>query len=151
MALPFKADVGIDHLDDGRLMLRLTEKDLNLSYSARLMSEGTLRLMGLIAAVFPRTPATVVCYEEPENGVHPGRIRIIADILKGAAQYYSKQLIVTTHSPVFARQFKEEQLFICRKRGRESSVGPFGPIGEIFKELNIEEALEDRISRRRHG
>ncbi len=151
MALPFKADVGIDHLNDGRLMLRLTEGGLNLSYSARLMSEGTLRLMGLIAAVFPRTPGTVVCYEEPENGVHPGRIRIIAEILKGAARYYSKQLIVTTHSPVFVSQFEEEQLFVCRKRGRESSIEPFRPIGEIFKELNIEQALEDQISRRRNG
>lgn len=151
MALPFKAEVGIDHLDDGRLIVRLQEKDQHLSYSARLMSEGTLRLMGLIAAVFPGTPGTVICYEEPENGVHPGRVRTIADTLKGAARYYSKQLIITTHSPVFAKQFDEEQLFVCRKRGSTSSIEPFAPIGEVFKELKIGEALEDRMLRCRDG
>jgi predicted ATPase len=147
-ALPFKAAVEIEQLDTGQLMLKLSEN--NVWYSARLISEGTLRLMGLIAAVSPETPATVVCYEEPENGVHPVRIKIVADLLRNAAKFYGKQIIVTTHSPIFANNFQYNELFVSRKKDNQSTIEPCDS-GELFKKNQIERALEDRIARGDYG
>lgn len=43
---------------------------------ARLISSGTLRLLALLTAVFSRqTQSSIVCIEEPENVIYPGRLR----------------------------------------------------------------------------
>jgi predicted ATPase len=151
-ALPFKAELQIDQLRAGLLSLRLSENDL--WYSARLISEGTLRVIGLMAAVSPETPTTVVCYEEPENGVHPVRLKIIADLVKNAARYHSKQVILTTHSPTFADCFEDSQLFVCRKEGGESRIERLETEGPIFRGLRrerIERGLQERIAGGEYG
>lgn len=71
-------------------------------FPARLLSEGTLRLLCVLGlAVAPQPPATVL-YEEPENGINPSRLDLVADILRNAAEIRpgGSQFIVTTHSPL---------------------------------------------------
>jgi predicted ATPase len=71
-------------------------------FPARLLSEGTLRLMSLIGlAAAPRPPAVVV-YEEPENGVHAARLELLAEIIRTAVEVrpHGSQLVLTTHSPL---------------------------------------------------
>jgi hypothetical protein len=45
------------------------------------VSEGTLRLIGLLALQGVKMPPTLIGFEEPENGVHPRRISLIAEFL----------------------------------------------------------------------
>jgi predicted ATPase len=45
---------------------------------AHVLSEGTLRLLGLLALGGVKDKATLIGFEEPENGIHPRRIRMIA-------------------------------------------------------------------------
>lgn len=125
--------------------MRLAED--GLWFSARLISEGTLRLIGLLAAIHPRNPATMVAFEEPENGVHPVRLRIICEVLKNATQAYEKQIIVTTHSPIFPDYFEDSALFVCRKDAHRTTIEPFANCCPLFKRKDIEHALEDRIVR----
>lgn len=145
MIVPGVTKVVPEPTRDGLVGLRLFENDA--SYSARLVSEGTLRVLGLLAAVHPSSPATMIAYEEPENGVHPVRLKIIADILKSAAKNHNKQIIATTHSPIFPTYFKSENLFVARKEGPISSILEFKSCGPLFKEKDIETALEDCILR----
>jgi len=42
-----------------------------------------------------------VAFEEPENGVHPRRLELIAKMLVSLALSQGRQVIVTTHSPLF--------------------------------------------------
>jgi predicted ATPase len=143
--LPTDASIEVEHLKEGRVGLRLSEN--GLWFSARLISEGTLRLIGLLAAIHPRNPATMVAFEEPENGVHPVRIRIISDVLKNAAQSYGKQIIVTTHSPILPGYFENKDLFVCRKKGNMTTIESFSNVEPLFRRTEIERALEDRIVR----
>ncbi|MFQ5865690.1 MAG: AAA family ATPase [bacterium] len=143
--LPNKPNIDIEHLKEGRVGLRLSEN--GLWFSARLISEGTLRLLGLLAAIHPKNPATLVAFEEPENGVHPVRLKIISDVLKNTVQLYGKQIIVTTHSPILPEYFENENLFICGKQNHESIIKPFASYGPLFRRRDIEHALEDRILR----
>jgi len=146
LALPVdEARIDVVRQEPGVLTLRLVED--GIWYPMRLVSDGTLRLIGLIAALHPDAPATVICYEEPENGVHPMRMKIIADMIKNVAEYYGKQIILTTHSPLFAECFADDQLFVCRKQDGQSTIEPFKPIGDIYREHEIERALQDRIPR----
>lgn len=143
--LPSEASIEIEHLKEGRVGLRLSEN--RIKYSARLISEGTLRLIGLLAAIHPSNPATLIAFEEPENGIHPVRLRIISEILKNAVEQYGKQIIVTTHSPIIPDYFEDKHLFVCSKDRQQTTITPFTSLGPLFKSQDIDHALEDRILR----
>ncbi len=143
--LPTEPTVEIVPRKEGLVGLRLSEN--GLWFSARLISEGTLRLIGLLAAIHPRNPATVVAFEEPENGVHPVRLKIISDAIKNAVHEYGKQIIITTHSPILPEYFDDQNLFICSREKNETVIKPFVSAGPLFRRKNIEHALEDRILR----
>ncbi len=42
-----------------------------------------------------------VAVEEPENGVHPGRLEVVVQPLASLVTHANRQVIVTTHSPRF--------------------------------------------------
>lgn len=143
--LPTDASLKVVHLKEGRVGLQITEN--GNEFSARLISEGTLRLIGLLAAVHPKNPATTVAFEEPENGVHPVRLKIISDVLKNAVQVHNKQIIVTTHSPILPEYFDTKDLFACIKERNQTTIKPFSGLGPLFGKQDIGHALEDRILR----
>lgn len=66
-------------------------------FPAASMSDGTLRLLGLLLAVFQRPRPTVLAIEEPEVTMHPGAVGAITDVLRQASRFM--QVVVTTHSP----------------------------------------------------
>jgi predicted ATPase len=79
-------------------------------YSSRVASDGTLRLLALLTALSDPRFGGLICFEEPENGVHPGRIKPLMDHLRTLVAGDSDtddvdsqpllQLVLTTHSPV---------------------------------------------------
>lgn len=125
----------IQRTREGFLQLMIFEDET--PFSARVVSEGTLRVLGLLAITNPLSPTTVIGYEEPENGVHPRRLKLIADLLENAAQS-GKQIIVNTHSPWLPNHFGQVLLLICRKEGRATAFTPSGP---LFQELEVKEAV----------
>lgn len=68
-------------------------------FPAALLSEGTLRLLCFLGILATPEPPAVVGYEEPENGVHPGRLDEILEMVIEAASRGETQLFLTTHSP----------------------------------------------------
>ncbi|MEI7449220.1 MAG: ATP-binding protein [Desulfomonile sp.] len=139
-------------LDKKRGTLDLTIQQNGVSYSSRIISEGTLRILALCAiAVNPR-PGAVIAVEEPENGVQPRRLEIIADLLTSLALERDCQLIVTTHSPLFcAATIKKARsnpgkigLFQVRQSEGGTQVQPFAVTGPLFEDAEIANALADR-------
>jgi predicted ATPase len=61
------------------------------------MSDGTLRALGLLAAVFQRPAPSLLVIEEPEATIHPGALGSVLDLLRHAGRFM--QVVVTTHSP----------------------------------------------------
>jgi len=68
-----------------------------LRFEAFNMSDGTLRALGLLAAVFQRPSPALLAIEEPEATIHPGALGAVLDLLKGATK--RMQVVITTHSP----------------------------------------------------
>jgi predicted ATPase len=83
-----------------------------LTFDAFNMSDGTLRTLGLIMAVFQKPNPSVLVIEEPEATIHPGALGAVLDLLRKAAK--TMQVVVTTHSPELldARWIKEDNLRI---------------------------------------
>ncbi len=68
-----------------------------LNFEGFSMSDGTLRAIGLLAAVFQRPVPSLIAVEEPEATVHPGALDSILDLLRHASRHM--QVVITTHSP----------------------------------------------------
>ena len=68
-----------------------------IRFEAFSMSDGTLRVLGLLTAVFQRPRPSLLVVEEPEASIHPGALGAILDVLRLASR--SMQVVVTTHSP----------------------------------------------------
>jgi len=98
----------VDVIDDKvgkQFVLQVTTQD-GREFTSRVLSEGTLRLLTL--CVFLNDPAHkgIICFEEPENGIHPARMKMTASLLKEMVTHFEeqdvelRQVIVNTHSPV---------------------------------------------------
>jgi predicted ATPase len=57
------------------------------------------------------TPPSVICIDEPELGLHPDAIHILADLLRDAST--RTQLIVTTHSDALVDAFSDDPEAVC--------------------------------------
>lgn len=82
----------------GRILLTLVEENGRRT-SAYSASDGTLRFLGMIAALLgPETPSFYF-FEEPENGLHPGRLHLLLQLMERKASQGKVQIVATTHSP----------------------------------------------------
>ena len=130
MLLPDVDGIETEVNDLGEAEFRLREN--GVAIPVRVLSEGTLRLLGLLALAGADDTPALVGFEEPENGVHPRRIELIADWLKTGAASGETQYIVTTHSPILPDRLPEESLFVVQRINRETQVASFeawGPLG----------------------
>jgi predicted ATPase len=69
-------------------------------FLAANMSDGTLRALGVLVAIFQSTNGTrvpLVAIEEPEIALHPAAAGVLRDSLRDASR--NTQLLVTSHSP----------------------------------------------------
>lgn len=98
---------GVDVYDDQanrQYIIKLKDED-GKEYSSRVLSEGTLRLLALCILEFDDKHTGLLCFEEPENGINPFRIKVMSQLLKDLTTDFSdfetplRQVVVNTHSP----------------------------------------------------
>ena len=93
-------------------------------YSACDLSQGTLFAVALLTLAYLKEPPAIVCFEEPDHGIHPRLLQNIRDAMYRLA--YPKnfggnrepvQVIATTHSPYLLDLYKEhpEEIVIAHK------------------------------------
>lgn len=81
-----------------------TKHDFNVSQ----ISDGTLRVLGLLTALYQPDRPSVIALEEPEQTVNPSVLAVIAEAIRDVGN--RSQVIVTTHSPHFIDQFEPEEI-----------------------------------------
>jgi predicted ATPase len=93
-------------------------------YWADELSDGTLYFLALLAIIHQPEPPKLLMIEEPENGIHPRRIKEIIDYFFNIAEEKGIQVILTTHSTVVIDQFKDlpESIFVFDKKGQATTV-----------------------------
>jgi predicted ATPase len=97
----------------GTVQIFIREKGLSQPIPAPRLSDGTLHYLFLMALLFDPNPPPLLCIEEPELGLHPDILPIIADMLIEASQ--RTQLIVTTHSDGLISALSEyaDSVLVC--------------------------------------
>ena len=94
---------------------------------ATRLSDGTIRFVALLAVLLSPAPPPLICIEEPELGLHPDALKLLADLMVDAST--RTQLIVSTHSDTLVSAFTEqtESVLVCEHLG-----------GTIFRRLESE-------------
>lgn len=108
-----------------------------IRFPATNISDGTLRVLGLLAAVFQRPAPSLLVIEEPEVTMHPDAIGVIFDLLRVASG--SMQVVVTTHSTdlLEAKWIRDHHLRIVVRDGGATRVHPLSD--------SAGQALRDRL------
>ena len=111
--LPNFIDVDvIDDTENKQYLIKLKDKDKK-EYSSRVLSEGTLRILTLCILEYDNKHTGLLCFEEPENGIHPFRIGAMGKLLKDLCADFTypdmplRQVIVNTHSPIMVGNILE--------------------------------------------
>jgi predicted ATPase len=147
-AIPSVEGLDVD-LDPRRGTLDIVIQQDGTPYSSRVISEGTLRVLALCCIAGNPWPGELVAFEEPENGVHPRRIEVIASLLASMAAQNRSQVVVTTHSPTLIAAMLQRakaapdqiRLFRCAQHGRATEVKPFSAAGPLFEDSQIRNNL----------
>ncbi|HBV15131.1 AAA family ATPase [Chryseobacterium carnipullorum] len=116
--LPQFVEVKIfDDKENRQFIIKLIDVDKK-EYTSRVLSEGTLRILTLCILEYDDNFGSLLCFEEPENGIHPARISTMLNLLADLSTDFLddelplKQVIVNTHSSVligeFWQSFKED-------------------------------------------
>ena len=116
--IPSISDIEVNVNDEGKVELQVVKDHIPIS--ARLLSEGTLRVLGLLALGGAKEPATLVCFEEPETGIQADRLDFIASLLTNLA--VDSQVIATTHSPILLDLLPETSLSIVQSQSGNSTI-----------------------------
>src|SRR5258708_3597488 len=105
-------------------------------FSSGVLSDGTLRLLALVTLKNDSRHQGVICFEEPENGVQPQRLKQIADVLHGLGTNFTtqtperglRQILVNTHSPGLLASVPSDSLYYVgmkmHEKGRQTHIVP---------------------------
>lgn len=143
MLIPGVADISV--IEDSRN--REFRVDIGMRdgrpFSSRVVSDGTLRVLALLTMLYDPKHRGLVCFEEPENGIHPMRLRALIRRLRelvtdpghpDAGAGPLSQILMNSHSPVVLSALKE---------GRKM------PIDVIFADIvDVVDPARDTVTRR---
>ena len=105
----------VDDTENKQYLIKLKDK-YKKEYTSRVLSEGTLRILALCILKYDDKYTGLLCFEEPENGIHPFRIGAMAELLKDLSVDFTdtemllRQVIVNTHSPVLVGNILEKYI-----------------------------------------
>ena len=110
----------------GTVQFYLHESGFRAPIPATRLSDGTIRFIAILALLLSPSPPPLVCIEEPELGLHPDAVALLADLLVDASE--RMQLVVTTHSDalVSALTGQPDAIVACERPGA----------GTVFRRLD---------------
>jgi predicted ATPase len=122
LSAPDLRSIEFDRTQLREVMLFLVEQGGH-RISARSASDGTLRFLGNLAALLTAPEDTLVVMEEPDVGLHPSRVRVLAELLEHVASRRHLRVMATTHSPMLLASLSEEAFGNVLAFGRDPKTG----------------------------
>jgi predicted ATPase len=121
-------------LNNQKIRLEWKQVGNDSYFNANSLSDGTLRFMCLATLLLQPSPPEVVLLDEPELGLHPAAINLLADLINSAAARV--QVVISTQSVTLVNQFGPQDIWVVDRKGQQS----------VFKHLadsDIETWLDD--------
>ena len=106
---------------------------------ASILSDGTLRVLLIGAALFSAPAGSMVVIEEVDNGIHPSRAKRLVEQFYSIAATRDIQIVVTTHNPALMDAVPQEELpnVLCAYRDPDSLVSNIRRLGDMPQYANL--------------
>ena len=99
--------------DEPQIALRWQQRGVSTTYGPNEFSDGTLRFICLTVALLQPHPPETMVFDEPELGLHPSAIELLASMLFSVSQ--ETQILVATQSPTLLSRFDPEHVLIVEQ------------------------------------
>jgi predicted ATPase len=128
LVAPFFEDFRLQpsRLNPEKIQLEWQHVGSDRYFNAHTFSDGTLRFIGLATLLLQPELPTTILLDEPELGLHPYAITILAEMMQSAAT--KTQIIASTQSVTLVNQFQLEDIIVIERENEQSR----------FKSLNSE-------------
>lgn len=112
---PFFDDFRLEpsRLNEEKIRLEWKERGRDTYLNANALSDGTLRFICLATLLMQPTLPTVILLDEPELGLHPAAIALLAELLSSASEV--AQVLVATQSVTLVNHFGPENVFAVER------------------------------------
>lgn len=122
---PFFGEFVLKEVNPGQTQLLWKDRFSDLLYYPYQLSDGTLRYICLATLLLqPKPPATIII-DEPELGLHPYAIKLLASLLHEAAE--NAQIIVSTQASLLLDELTPEQVIVVNQHDGESILERLDP------------------------
>jgi predicted ATPase len=125
LVAPFFKDFNIepDLTNPEKVKLEWKHVGTDKYFNANSLSDGTLRFICLATLFLQPQPPETILLDEPELGLHPYAINVLADMMKIAAK--KTQIIVSTQSVTFMNHFEVEDIIVVEREDEQSVFRKF--------------------------
>lgn len=122
LVIPFFDDFRLDvqQLGDAqKVKLSWQQKGSDFPMQPYHLSDGSIRFICLATALLQPFPPSAIVIDEPELGLHPEAIAILAELIQDAAK--RTQIILATQSPNLLNEFSIEDIVIANRKDGKST------------------------------
>lgn len=107
----------------GEVIAFWNEKGIDRDLSLADLSDGILRLICWITLCVQPNPPSLICIDEPDQGVHPRTLPVLAGLFEKASN--RTQILLATHASYFLVQFDITNITVFRKEhGQSINIKP---------------------------
>ncbi len=120
LAAPFFDDFFLrpSKLNKGKILLEWHQKGSDDYFNAHTLSDGTLRFICLATLLLQPELPSVILLDEPELGLHPYAVALLADLLKSTST--KTQIIASTQSVGLVNQFEPADIVVVDRQEGQS-------------------------------
>ena len=120
--VPGLAEIDATETVDGRLVLRFQDGAFKDPFSARQVSDGTIRMFAYLVLLHDPAPHPMLFIEEPENELYPTLLTELVEEFRDYGRRGGGQVMVSTHSPDLLNATELEEIYWLEKRDGFTTV-----------------------------
>lgn len=121
LVAPFfdRFELAPSQLNEHKIKLEWRQKGSDAYFDAYALSDGTLRFMCLATLLLQPQPPALILLDEPELGLHPFAIRLLAEMLEAAAQRV--QVVLATQSVTLLNHCAPKDVIVAENDGLQTT------------------------------
>jgi len=148
LAAPFFDDFKLRPVPTNTDLIQLewSQVDSDYPFLASQLSDGTLRFICLATALLQPVPPPTMLFDEPELGLHPYALTLLADLFRQSSQSW-RQVIVSTQSAPLLNEFAPEDVIVVERSEGQSIFRRLDPrdLSEWLQEYALGELWQKNV------
>jgi predicted ATPase len=149
LAAPFFDDFKLRPVPTNTELIQLewTQTGSDNLFRASQLSDGTLRFICLATALLQPSLPPAALFDEPELGLHPYALTLLANLFQQSAKQYINQLVVSTQSAPLLNEFSPEDVIVVDRVEGQSTFRRLRTeqLSEWLKEYTLGELWQKNI------